>query len=149
MPAIPDARTDARGKVADGATVGGSVGGVVVVNGVVEASLGDGDAFARAAVAAALTSALWELTHPAVVDSTLELRAGTAEPGVKDLEQHRAKMLDAWASRVAALAKSMGGDAVELTNCQAPQSVRIGSGTFEKVGLTLPNSCIIAIKARG
>lgn len=144
---IDDVRSDVHDglvrKISDGSTVGR-----VVVNGAVEASLGDGDAFARAAVAAALTSALWGLTHPAVVDETLELRTGTAEPGVKDLEQHRAKMLDSWASRITALSKSVGGDAVELTNCQAPQQVRIGGGTFEKVGLSLPISCAIAIKAK-
>ncbi len=129
-------------------------GVIVVVNGAVVAALGDGDAFSRAAVVAGIAGALWPLAHPkdkdgkALVDDDVAVAVGAAEPGVKDTEQHRAQLLEGWASRIGALSKSVGGDDVDLTNCQAPPSVRITGGTFEKVGLTLPISCTVAVKAR-
>lgn len=121
---------------------------VVVVNAAVIADLGDGDAFARAAVVAGLDGALWPFAHPKEHDDTIAVDVGAVEPGVKDKEQHRQALLDGWAARIGALSKSVGGDDVDLTNCQAPPSVRIGGGTFEKVGLTLPISCTVAVKAR-
>ncbi len=139
----------------------GHARGRVVVRGVVEAALPDGDAFARGAVVARVTSALWSFSHPAEADEQARRKGvgaddeiqvvvavGAAEPGLRDTEQHRQKLLDGWAARVSAMQQSIGGGGIELTGCQAPPAVRITGGTMERVGLQLPISCTIAIQPK-
>jgi hypothetical protein len=131
----------------------------VTISAVLEHDLADDDVFARSAVVAHLVESLRPLLPPQHTLQRTDTPApkgppavtyavGRVEPGIKDIEQYRQRLLDGWAARVTAMSKSVGGDEVDLQSCQAPPAVQVRGGTFEKFGVSLPISCSITIKAR-
>ncbi len=132
----------------------------VTITAVLEHDLADDDVFARSAVVAHLVESLRPLLPPPQHNlqqtdtpapkgpPALTYAVGRVEPGIKDIEQYRQRLLDGWAARVLAMSKSVGGDEVDLQSCQAPLAVQVRGGTFEKFGVSLPISCSMTIKAR-
>lgn len=153
-------RTGARVRIDDVRTTLAADGAHAVVSAVVEHDLGDGDAFSRAGIVAAISTALYPLAHPAplpkvtttttttmTTTTTAKVAIGAPEPSLKHAEAHRQTLLDGWASRIAAMRTSIGGDSLELDNCQAPARVHVVVGSFEAIGLNLPISCTLVMSA--
>jgi len=126
----------------------------VTVRAVIERSLPDADAFERAAVVAEMADALQPFHQAASKVTRPEPKVpligiGAPSPGLEDIEQHRQKLLDGWASRVKALAKTTDDSTITLVNCSAPGEVRVTGGTLEQIGLSLPIQCTIGVQPRG
>lgn len=149
-----DARSDRVG-AGDKATVRSSVS----MRGVVETALateGAGaDPWTRARKVAQLHRAVVERSTPPdgnrsakEGDATLVVGVGNPEPGVADIEQHRAKLLASWTERARALATAatFDGATLELLGCVPPAQVQVVGGTLEKVGLSLPVSCTFQVR---
>jgi hypothetical protein len=127
----------------------------VVMKGVVEIELADEDAWARAKRVAALHRAVIERATPDTLppdhkegDPTLHVAVGNPEPGVRDVEQHRAKLLASWSERAKAVASAatVDGATLELLGCVPPAQVQVVGGTLEKVGLSLHVSCTFQVR---
>ncbi len=146
-----DARSDRRGTGADEKVVS-----TVVMKGVVEIELTDDDPWARAKKVAALHRAVVERATPNTPpkeqpkegEPTLHVAVGNPEPGVRDVEQHRAKLLASWTERAKALATAatFDGATLELLGCVPPAQVQVVGGTLEKVGLSLPVNCTFQVR---
>jgi hypothetical protein len=128
----------------------------VLMRGVVEIALPDATPWERARLVGALHRSLAEKVtiadgSKAYDDDKPEAHVAIGNPqlGVKDLEQHRPKLLSSWSERAKALATSVvtQGENLELQGCVPPTSVQIvPGGTLEKVGLTLPVNCTFRVK---
>ena len=126
----------------------------VSMRGVIETDLPEADAWIRAKKVAALHRVLVEQVTleaskrdddgpPAV-----HVVVGQPEPGLRDVEAHRGKLLAGWAERTKALAgiATAEGGALELLSCTPPAQVVVVGGTLEKIGLTLPVSCTFEVR---
>jgi hypothetical protein len=146
-----DARSDRRGTGDEERVVSS-----VVMKGVVEIELTDEDPWARAKKVAALHRAVVERATPNTPpkeqpkegEPTLHVAVGNPEPGVRDVEQHRAKLLASWTERAKALATAatFEGATLELLGCVPPAQVQVVGGTLEKVGLSLPVNCTFQVR---
>lgn len=151
-----DARSDRVG-AGDEARIESSV----TMKGVVEIELADAaeDPWARAKRVAALHRAVVEKATPPEEwskitgarkpgEAAVHVGVGNPEPGVRDVEQHRPKLLASWSERARALATAatFDGATLELLGCVPPAQVQVVGGTLEKVGLSLPVQCTFQVR---
>jgi hypothetical protein len=126
----------------------------VTVRAVIERPLPEADVFERALVVAEMSDALqpfhleMKKSQGQPDSKAPKIGIGAASPGLKDTEQHRQRLLDVWAARVKALAKTTDDSTIALLNCSPPGDVRVTGGTLEKIGLTLPIACTIGVQPR-